>query len=124
MLSDFNTDSEVITDEMTMENTYSKMNKDCALIASLLADNKHSEAIEWVNNHYKTHPVWRMQERFPETYLLDGKCLLLKTVVESIETTIQVLITFLTFNTCVAVLMKLKASDEDINHLFHCFAAK
>ena len=119
MLSNFDTNSEAITDKLTMENMYSKMNKDCAVITSLLADKKYSDAIELVVNHYKTHPVLRMQKRFPEDFLLDGKTILLKDVGESITICIyHAIIPCITINKCIAVLLKLKASDEDISNVW------
>ena len=73
MLSDSDTNSKAITDELTMENEYSKMNKVCALVASLLADNKHNDALEWVDNHYRTYPLVHMRKRFSNDVVLDGK---------------------------------------------------
>ena len=78
MLSDYDTSSNQITDELIMENRYSKMNRDSALIVSLLADNKHSDAVELVDNHYKTHPLLHMQKMFPKEFLLGGNCLSLE----------------------------------------------
>ena len=60
MLPDSDANSKAITDELMMENKYSKMNKDCALVALLLADNKHNVAMEWVDNRYRSHPVVHM----------------------------------------------------------------
>ena len=103
ILSDFfGINSQVNSDELTMENKYSKMNKDCTLIASLLADNKHSDAIEWANNQCKTHAALHIQKSFPEGFL-DG--------VLSMES----IIPFITLHQCIAVLTKLKASNEDIS---------
>ena len=126
MLSDFDTNTNVITDELTMENRYSKMNRDSALISSLLADNKHSDAMEWVDNHYKTHPVWCMQKKFSKKFskkfLLDGKCLSLEEVADQINWIIyQNLISIITLHKCTALLMKLNASNEDITHLIGSF---
>ena len=121
-ISDFNTSSYTITDELTMENSYGKMNRDSALIVSLLADNKHSDAVECVDNHYKTHPVLRMQKRFPKNFLLDGKCLSLEDVADVVNFTVyEFVIPSITFHKCVAVLVKLKASNEDIYHLARSF---
>ena len=122
MFSDFDNSSNTITDELTMENRYGKMNRDSALIVSFLADNKHSDAVECVDNHYKTHPVLRMQKRFPKNFLLDGKCVALEDVAGVVNLTVyKYLIPYITFHKCVAVLLKLKASNEDICHLESSF---
>ena len=117
MLSDFDTNSEVSTDELTMENMYSKMNKDCAVIASLLADDKYNDVVEWVNNHYKTHPLLRIQKRFPE--IPDENTFLLEDVTEEMELSYNDLICIIIIIKCVEVLLKLKASTEDIHQFIH-----
>ena len=124
MLSDFDTSSNQITDELIMENRYGKMNRDSALIVSLLADNKHSDAVELVDNHYKTHPVLHMQKRFPKVFLLDGNYLSLEGVANQVKWSIyERLIPSITLHKCVVVLMKLNASNEDHTHLLRSFSA-
>ena len=121
MLPDSDTNSKAITDELTMENKYSKMNKDCALVASLLADNKHNVAMEWVDNHYRTHPVVHMRKRFSNDVVLDGKSFKLDDANIMVDGIIYMcLIPFITLHKCVKVLTKLKASNEDISHLICC----
>ena len=122
MLPDSDTNSKAITDELTMENKYSKMNKDCALVASLLADNKHNVAMEWVDNHYKTYPVVHMWKRFSNDVVLDGKSFKLDDATIMVDGIIYMcLIPFITLHKCVKVLTKLKASNEDISHLICCY---
>ena len=120
MLPDFDTNSEAVTDELAMENMYSTMNKNCAMIASLLANNKHSDAMEWLNNHYKAHPVVYMQKRLPKIFLPNGKCLLLKDVAEMVWIVHKNIIRIITFHQHIAVLVRKKASNEDIFHLMKC----
>ena len=43
---------EAITDQRAMENVYHVIRKDCTLIVSLLTDNKHDDAIEWLEKHF------------------------------------------------------------------------
>ena len=45
------------TDKMTTESSYSNMSKDCAAVVSLVMDSKHNDAIEWLNKHFKNHPL-------------------------------------------------------------------
>ena len=121
MLPDSDANSKAITDELTMENKYSKMNKDCALVASLLADNKHNIAMEWVDNHYRTHPIVHMRKRFSNDVVLDGKSFKLDDATIMVDGIIYMcLIPFITLHKCVEVLTKLKASNEDISHLICC----
>ena len=118
-LSDFDTSSNQITDELIMENRYSKMNRDSALIVSLLADNKHSDAVELVDNHYKTHPLLHMQKMFPKECRLGGYYLDIADLVK--EIIYNVLIPFITAHKCTVVLVELNASNEDHAHLFNSF---
>ena len=105
-----------------MENGYGKMNRDSALIVSLLADNKHSDAVELVHNHYKTHPLLHMQKRFPKEFLLDRNCLSLEGIADVVKEIIyKCLIPLITIHKCIVVLMKLNASNEDCAHLLDGF---
>ena len=36
---------------------HSNMSKDCVAVLSLVKDNKHSDTIEWLNGHFKNHPL-------------------------------------------------------------------
>ena len=122
ILSEFETNSSIVTNGLSMENMYSKMNRNCAMVSSLFADNKYNDIIEWLSNYHKTHPVLHMQKRLSKNILLDGKSFSLEDAAGMVDCLIQErLIPLISLHKFVAVLMKLKASNEDIIHLFDCF---
>ena len=99
-----------VTDQLTMENMYSNISKDCTLIVSLLTDNKYSDAIEWLEKHFKSHPLL-----FGSVHiLLNGRLVSLE---EFTDNVCKVLVYMTTMHKCYTVLMKGKASNEDIVHL-------
>ena len=101
-----------ITDQLTMENMYSNISKDCTLIVSLLTDNKYSDAIEWLKKHFKSHPLL-----FASVNILhNGKLVSLE---EFTDNVCQLLVYMTTMHKCFTVLMKGKASNMDIFHLMH-----
>lgn len=97
--------------ELTMENMFSTIQKDCAKIVSLLTSNKHSDAIKWLKTHFRNHPLSLMCENI---YLTE-----LKFIVENALDCR--LVPVITLHRCVGALMKVKASNEDIMHCWDCF---
>ena len=99
-----------VTDQLTMENMYSNISKDCTLIVSLLTDNKYIDAIEWLKKHFKNHLLL-----FRSVHVLHtGRLVSLE---EFTDNVCKVLVYMTTMHKCITVLMKGKASNEDIAHL-------
>ena len=99
-----------ITNQLTMENMYSNISKDCTLIVSLLIDNKYSDAVEWLKKHFKNHPLL-----FASGHVLHNEKLV--SFEEFTDDVCNVLVYMTTMHKCFTVLKKGKASDEDIFHL-------
>ena len=99
-----------IAGQLTMENMYSNISKDCTLIISLLTDNKYSDATKWLKKHFKNHPLLFASERV----LLNGELVSLE---EFTDNVCNVLVYVTTMHKCFTVLKKGKASNEDTLHL-------
>ena len=104
------------TDKSTMESIYSNMSKDCATVVSLVMDNKHSDAIEWLNEHFKNHPL----SSFTGNVFLNGECISVEEFTEIPIAVCKILAYFTILHRCVAVLIKVRASDEDIEYVMDC----
>ena len=99
-----------ITNQLTMENMYSSISKNCTLIISLLTDNKYSDATEWLKKHFKNHLLL-----FASGHVLHNEKLV--SLEEFTDDVCNVLVYMTTIHKCCTVLKKGKASIEDICYL-------
>ena len=97
-------------DQPVIENMYSTINKDCALYVSLITNNKHDDAIEWLKVHFKGHPL---SVKLDVNFSPFGKHTLLEIMLN------QLLIPFTLLHKCTTVLMKVKTSKEDLKFIFY-----
>ena len=93
---------EAITDQWAMENVYHVIRKDCTLIVSLLTDNKHDDAIEWLEKHFKSHPLLYL----PENIIVNN--------IEIPSYMCKLLVQLTIIHKCIVVLTKVKASAKEI----------
>ena len=114
--SDSASNFQAVTDKMTTESIYSNMSKDCAAVVLLVMDNKHNDAIEWLNKHFKNHPLTSMSRNV----FLNGECILVEEFAEMPAAACKMLTYFTILHRCVAVLTKVKASDEDVEYVMDC----
>ena len=114
--SDSASNFQAVTDKMTTESIYSNMSKDCAAVVSLVMDNKHNDAIEWLNKHFKNHPLTSMSGNV----FLNEECISVEEFAEIPAAARKMLTYFTILHRCVAVLTKVKASDEDIEYVMDC----
>ena len=109
--------SQATTDhQLIMENMYSTMGKDCALIISMVMENKHNDAIEWLKQHFKSHPLLYVSGNS----FIDKEVISLEELAELPHCLSEISVGFTNMHKCIVFLTKVKASDEDIRQVMEC----
>ena len=103
-------DIRAITDQLAKLNMYSTISEDSAKLVSLITNNKYADAVNWLKIYFESNPL-----------LLLGIKLSSSEENISFESGINQTLDLVELHKCITVLMKIKASNEDIEYLLNFF---